>query len=232
MTKNGKQATVGILMLDSQFPRIPGDVGNPDTWDFPVIYKVVRDACPDHVVRRGAKGLGKVFITAAQELVTMGASGITTTCGFLSLMQNDLAAAVDIPVASSSLMQVQLVNALLPPGKCAGVLTISGSTLTQAHLKAANVPGNTPIGSTEGGAEFTRAILNNEATLDVPRAREDIVAAATTMLARHPNLGALVLECTNMCPYSNAVSTATGLPVFDMTTFVRWFQSGLQPHRY
>lgn len=28
-----------ILMLDTAFPRIPGDIGNALTWDFPVLYK-------------------------------------------------------------------------------------------------------------------------------------------------------------------------------------------------
>ena len=49
-------ASVGMLMLETRFPRIPGDIGNAGTWPFPVLYKVVRGASPDHVVRRGAEG--------------------------------------------------------------------------------------------------------------------------------------------------------------------------------
>ena len=225
-------ASVGILMLDARFPRIPGDMGNAASWDFPVHYRIVRDASPDAVVRKGAPGLLEAFVSAARGLVEDGADGITTNCGFLSLFQKDLARAVGVPVAASSLMQVSAVNTLLPPGKRAGILTISESTLTPAHLEAAGVPQGTPIGTTEGGSEFTRAILDNELTLDVDAARDDNVTAARRLAERNPDLGAIVLECTNMTPYAADIRAATGLPVFSMVGFVNWFQSGLSPRRY
>jgi Asp/Glu/hydantoin racemase len=225
-------ASVGILMLEARFPRIPGDMGNAVTWDFPVHYRIVRGASPDKVVRRGAEGLLPDFLEAARELVRDGVDGITTNCGFLSLFQSDLAGAAGVPVAASSLMQVGMVNRLLPPGKRAGILTISGSTLTPAHLAAAGVPEGTPLGTTEGGREFTRAILGNEAELDVDAAREDNVEAARALAAAHPDLGALVLECTNMTPYAADIRQATGLPVFTIASFVTWFQSALVPRRY
>ncbi len=225
-------ASVGILMLDARFPRIPGDMGNALTWPFPVHYRIVRGASPDLVVRQGARGMLPHFIEAARDLVADGVDGITTNCGFLSLMQAELQAAVPVPVATSSLMQVELVNRLLPEGKRAGILTISASTLTAEHLDAAGVPAGTPIGSTEGGSEFTRAILGNEMELDVEAARADNVAAAKAMVADHPDLGALVLECTNMVPYAADIRAATGLPVFSIESFVTWFQAGLAPRRH
>src|SRR5947209_19031842 len=103
---------VGILMLETKFPRIPGDMGNGLTWPFPVLYKVVPGATPDRVVRHKSAGLHNAFLDAATDLVRLGADGITTTCGFLSLFQRELAA---VPVATSSLMQNPLVLRLLPP---------------------------------------------------------------------------------------------------------------------
>src|SRR6056297_2230568 len=138
-------ASVGILMLDARFPRIPGDMGHAGTWGFPVHYRIVREASPDRVVRRGAPGLLDAFIDAARELVADGVDGITTNCGFLSIFQRELAEAVGVPVATSSLMQVPMVNAVLPEGQRAGLLTISASTLTHRHLEAAGVPLETPI---------------------------------------------------------------------------------------
>ena len=225
-------ASVGLLMLEARFPRIPGDMGNAGTWDFPVHYKIVRDASPDRVVRKGAPGLLDNFIDAARELVADGVDGITTNCGFLSIFQKDLADAVGVPVATSSLMQVPMVNALLPSGKRAGVLTISASTLTDAHLDAAGVPRDTPIGTTEGGREFTEAILGDAAELDVEAARADNVAAAQDLVNSNPDIGALVLECTNMTPYAADIRAATGLPVYSMVSFVSWFQAGLAPRRW
>lgn len=225
-------ASVGILMLEARFPRIAGDMGNATSWDFPVHYKIVRGASPDKVVRRNADGLLPDFIAAAQELVADGVDGITTNCGFLSIFQQEIAEAVGVPVATSSLMQTAMVNALLPRGKRAGILTISGSTLTPVHLSAAGVPADTPVGSTEGGREFTRAILGNELELDTAAAEADNVDAAKALVAAHPDIGALVLECTNMGPYAPAIRAATGLPVFSILNFVAWFQAGLSPRRF
>lgn len=225
-------AAVGILMLEARFPRIPGDMGNALTWPFPVHYRIVRGASPDRVVRHGAEGMLGDFVDAARTLVADGADGITTNCGFLSLFQDELAAAVGVPVATSSLMQVEMVNRLLPAGRCAGVLTISASTLTPMHLVKAGVPQDTPIGTTEGGREFTRAILDNELELDVDLARADNVAAALALKDANPDLGAIVLECTNMVPYAADIRVATGLPVFSILSFVSWFQSSLVPPRF
>ena len=224
-------ASLGILMLEARFPRILGDMGHAGTWDFPVLYKVVRDASPDRVVRQGAEGLLDAFISAARALEADGVDGITTNCGFLALYQAEMSAAVNVPVLTSSLMQVQMVNALLPKGKRAGVLTISGSTLTPRHLTAAGVPEGTPIGTTEGGAHFTEAILGDAPELDPEAAERDNVEAAKSMCKDHPNLGAIVLECTNMTPYASVITKETGIPVYSMVTFVNWFQAGLVPQK-
>src|SRR3569832_2388645 len=133
-------APLGILMLEAKFPRIPGDMGNGTTWPFSVFFRVVEGATPEKVVLKGAAGTLSVFIAAAEELVRLGAEASTTNCGFLALFQKELAAAVGVPVATSSLMQVPWVQATLPPGKRVGLVTVSGSTLTPAHLAGAGVP--------------------------------------------------------------------------------------------
>ncbi len=231
---SGKQhaATLTILMLDTNFPRIPGDIGNPETWPFPVDLRVVDGASADRVVRRGAEGLRDAFCDAAREAVALGADGISTTCGFLSLFQKDLTAAAGVPVAASPLMQVPAVQALLPPDRRVGVLTISAASLTPAHLEAIGVPVDIPIAGTEGGREFSRVILDDEAKLDDAAAREDLLEAGHGLLARHPEIGALVLECTNMGPYAYALNTELGIPVYDVVSFLTWFHAGLAPRRF
>ncbi|MEO0622435.1 MAG: aspartate/glutamate racemase family protein [Pseudomonadota bacterium] len=226
------RAAVGILMLDTRFPRIPGDIGNPATWPFPTLYRRVPNASPHRVVRERAVGLVPAFIEAGRALIAEGADGITTSCGFLALAQEDLAAALKVPVATSSLLQVPLIERLLPPGKRCGVLTVSASSLSLGHLSAAGVASDTPIGTTEGGRELTRALLSDAAELDIAAARADVVDAATDLQRDHANVGAVLLECTNMAPYAADVREATGLPVYSIETFVRWFQSGLQPRRF
>jgi Asp/Glu/hydantoin racemase len=225
-------ARVGILMLDTRFPRIPGDIGHADTWPFPALYRVVPKASPDLVVRRGAEGLLPAFLDAAEDLVRLGADGITTSCGFLAPFQKELAARAQVPVATSSLMQVASVQALLPPGRRVGVLTVDGRALTPAHLTAAGAPPDTPVMGTEGGTEFTRVLLGNEERLDIAAAEADLLAAGRALVATHPEVGALVLECTNMAPYSVSLRAALGLPVYDVVSFITWFHAGLEPRRF
>ncbi len=222
-------ASIGILMLEAQFPRIPGDMGNALTWPFPVLYKVVKGATPDQVVRNQAQGLLDQFINASRELVEAGVDGITTNCGFLALFQKELSSAIQVPVASSSLMQVPLVDQILPAGKRCGVLTISDATLTDQHLELAGCALDTPIGGTPKDGEFTRVILDNEFELDVNKAKKENVNAALDLVGNHPDIGAILLECTNMIPYASDIQQATGLPVFSIYNFIIWFQAALRP---
>jgi hypothetical protein len=226
-------APLGILMLEARFPRIPGDMGNGTTWPFPVLFRVVRGATPERVVLEGARGLLPDFIAAARDLVDLGAEAITTNCGFLSLFQKELAAAVGVPVATSSLMQVPWVQAMLPPGRRVGVVTVSKGSLTPAHLEAAGVPSDTPVVGTEGGREFFRVLIGAAKTdLDVALAGQDILDAGHALVAAHPEVGAIVLECTNMPPYAAALAEAVGLPVYDIHSMISWFHAGLRPRRF
>jgi len=223
-------APLGILMLEARFPRIPGDMGNATTWPFPVLYSVVKGATPEKVVLKGAAGLLPDFIAAAKELVRLGAEAITTNCGFLSLFQKELATAVEVPVATSSLMQVPWVQSTLPPGKRVGLVTVSASTLSAAHLEAAGVPLDTPVIGTESGREFFRVLIKAEKNdMDIALAEQDVVEAGKELVAKHPDVGAIVLECTNMPPYAAALQAAVGRPVYDIYSMVTWFHAGLRP---
>ncbi len=225
-------ASVGVLMLETQFPRIEGDIANARTWTFPVQFRVVQGATPDNVVRLDPRKRIDDFVREGRALVEMGCDGITTNCGFLSLIQDELKSALGVPVATSSLMQVPMVQALLPPGKWVGVMTISKPNLTKAHMRAANMPLDTPVEGTEEGDEFTRAILNDEPRLDYDKARQDHLEAAARLVNGHDGIGAIVLECTNMVPFAADIRKLTGLPVFSIYSFITWFQAGLSPRRF
>jgi Asp/Glu/hydantoin racemase len=212
---------IGILMLESKFPRIPGDMGNATTWDFPVLYKVVRNASPDAVVRKGDRGLLPPFIQGAKELEKEGVRAITTNCGFLAMFQKEMAAAVNIPVFTSSLMQVPLVYAMLKPSQRVGIITIHAKSLTQRHLSSVGAD-KVPhvLMGTEGEEELSRVILDDELELDVEKSAGEMVKVARKMISDYPEVGAIVLECTNMTPYAAAIQAEIGLPVFDIYTLV------------
>jgi hypothetical protein len=140
---------------------------------------------------------------------------------------------VKVPVATSSLMQVPWVQAMLPAGKRVGIVTVSRGSLTPAHLAAAGVPLDVPVEGTEDGREFFRVLIKAEKQdMDVALAEQDILDAGRRLIARHPEVGAIVLECTNMPPYAAALREELGLPVYDIYTLVSWFHGGLRPRRF
>jgi len=219
--------TIGVIMLDTRFPRFNGDVGNPDTWPFDVIREVVSGASAQAVVAATSAQNLQPFINAGVTLQNRGVSGITTSCGFLALFQRDIAQHLDVPFLASSLVQVPWVQATIPASKRVGILTISASSLTPAHLRAAGIHTEVPVQGCENGEEFTRAILDDSSVMDQVLCELDNVNAAVDFTRRVPDLGAIVLECTNMAPYASAIQRATGLPVYSIYTLICWFQSGL-----
>src|ERR1043165_4841164 len=161
--------SIGILMLDTRFPRIVGDMGNAQTFPFPVRYHRVGGADPDLVVRRGAEGLLPAFIDGARALEREGVGAITTNCGFLVKYQDQLARAVRVPVFTSSLLLVPLVHRLLAPGGRVGIMTVNAGTLTPEHLAAGGIGRDVPLAvvGLETEKEFTHALLDNQLELDV-----------------------------------------------------------------
>jgi Asp/Glu/Hydantoin racemase len=219
---------LGILMLDTRFPRIAGDLGNAETFPFPVLIARIAGATPERVVDRKAVGLLEPFVEGGEALISAGAAGIATTCGFLSLFQRPLADRLGVPVAASSLLMIPLIERLLPTGRRAGVITFSKSLLTAEHLLAVGAPVDTPVEGVPPEGTLATVIRQGERTLDERRVLTEVVAAGRRLKSAHPELGAVVIECTNMPPYTEAVRDALGLPVYDGYDFFCWFFAGLR----
>jgi hypothetical protein len=206
---------IGVLMLDTRFPRPLGDIGNPQSFTGEVRHLVVHGAWPNRVVASAQalreSGLAQTFCGHARELVSAGARAITTSCGFLVLLQDELQLAVKVPVVTSSLLQLPR---LLDADPQVGVLTISAQHLGREHLLAAGVAperlDDVVVQGVEPSSEFASAILGNRETMDLRQARAEVVAAALALKARAPGLREVVLECTNMPPYAEAIAEATG----------------------
>lgn len=225
---------LGILTLDTAFPRVRGDVGCAETFDFPVRYATPKGAVPDLVVHRRDDTMLPAFVAAAQELVDAGAIGIATTCGFLARWQDALAAALSVPVLTSALLQAGLVARTLPRGQRVGIVTYSAADLTPDLLAAAGVPACSPVEGVDPAGTFGRTIRHGAVALDVAAMSADVVAAARRLVGAHRDVGAIVLECANMPPYRAEVEGATGMPVYDAAQLVAWFHAGLagmRPHR-
>jgi Asp/Glu/hydantoin racemase len=212
-------AELGVVMLETRFPRPRGDIGNPATFVFPVRYRVVAGASPRRVVVERDASLLAPFIGAGRALQDEGVAAIATSCGFLALFQRELQAALAVPLWSSSLLLVAEVQARLGAGRV-GIVTVDAASLSADHLRAVGAPADTPIEGLAPDSAFRATLLENRADLDGDQARAATVAAARRLVARCPAVAAIVLECTNMPPYGDAVRAATGLPVHDITTLI------------
>ena len=208
-------------MLDTRFPRPVGDIGNPRTFAFPVRYRTVRGASPRRVVLEPDPRLVAPFVAAARELEAEGVAAIATSCGFLALFQRELAAAVAVPLWTSSLLLVAEIEAGLAAGERVGVVTADAASLSADHLRAVDARADTPVEGLATSSRFRTTLLDDLDTLDEDEARQATVAAVGRLVARRPEVRAIVLECTNLPPYADAVRAATGLPVHDITTLVR-----------
>ncbi|QQS15191.1 MAG: aspartate/glutamate racemase family protein [Rhodospirillales bacterium] len=216
-------------MLDTRFPRIVGDIGNPASFPFPVIHERLTGIGPSDAVSatpdRGR--IAAALADNARRLAARGAVGIATSCGFLALLQSELAAVSPVPVATSALLLAPLIARTLPAGRRVGVLTAHAASLTRAHLTAVGAAGDTPVEGMPADGAFARAFLANGTDLDRDAVEREAVATAMALAARRPDVGAIVLECTNLPPYAPAIRAATGLPVHDVVDLLTAFRAGL-----
>lgn len=208
---------LGILMLQTRFPRPAGDVGCAASFAMPVRYRVVAGASPRRVVREGDVALLQPFVEAARALVAEGAAAITTSCGFLVRWQAALQDAVAVPVWTSALLK-------LPQLAAPGVITVDAAALGAAELAAAGASLLTPVEGLAPGCALQRTLLEDLPVLDAAAAEADALAAAARLVSRHPEVRTLLLECTNLPPYAAAIERATSRPVHDLMTLVheRW----------
>lgn len=212
---------LGVVMLETRFPRPPGDIGNAQTFAFPVRYRTVAGASPRKVVIERDPALLAPFVDAARALERDGVSAVTTSCGFLALFQREMAAAVTVPVWTSSLLLVAEIEAGLPEGRRVGIVTADADSLSADHLHAVGARADTPREGLALDSRFRATLLQDLGELDAAEAARATVAAAERLIERHPEVAAIVLECTNMPPYADAVRAATRRPVHDITTLVR-----------
>ena len=215
-------------MLDTRFPRIVGDIGNAASFDYPVIFRRMEgigsaDAVTTHPDRPRVLAALKAN---AEALAAEGAVGLSTSCGFLALYQDDLASVSSVPVATSALLLIKQLK-----DKKVGVITASSGNLTPAHFEAVGAPGDTPFVGLPEDSSFAGTFLRNGLTLDRDVVEREVVAAGRALVARHPGIDTVVLECTNLPPYKKALEKDLGLPVVDVLDLLNGFYAGLSVRR-
>ena len=216
--------TVGIIMLDTAFPRPPGDIGNARSFSFPVRYEILEGVPAAALIRHEEPAAVAALIRAAERLERSGVRVILTSCGLFLRYQERLAAAVRVPVATSSVLFLPFLTALLPPGRKVGVLTADAGTLSPVLAKTGwTDSGRIAIAGMEECPVFRRAVLEPAPpfTLDAAALQTEVIRVVQQLMQDEPTVGALLVECTNLSPYSQAVREAIALPLFDVIDLAR-----------
>jgi len=220
---------IGILCLDSKFPKPSGHMRNPTTFKFPTTQHVVRGVDVKRLLFERTPELIEPFIQAAKDLEQSGVEAISGSCGFLALYQKEIAAAVNIPVLLSSLLQIPLLQIMHGPDVRIGILTASAQALTPDHLRGAGVErqDNLFIKGMEGKPHFWGSIV--EATtndFDTDIMEQEMRLAARELKEEH-QIDVLLLECTDLSAFAWAIQEEVQMPVYDINTLVEFAQAGL-----
>ncbi len=227
---------IGVIQLGpARVPMVPGNMGNGTTFPFPVMWHVMQGTDIDSVVStKPHPGVLKLAIESARALEKQGCRAVVGNCGYLANYQPEVAAAINIPAFLSSLMQVPVMLRAIKPNQKVGIICASGKALSGAPaLKNCGVEDMSRIIIV--GAENTTQMHNVLAEVghinNVIFERE-LVGLATELVKKNPDVGAILLECTELPPYAWAIQRAVRRPVFDFTTLTKWVHSAVVRHQF
>ncbi len=215
---------VGILMNDSIIPRIPGDPGHAETFSFPVLHQVLKGFPFDDLITIN-KSRMDILMDHVKSVEKRGVSLIAADCGLFGPFQNDIRAAIKVPFIGSSLDMIPLLQKHLPSKQKIGILTGSSHILSDAHLLASGVdPDSVMIAGMDECPEFNRVVLDKSMSLNVELLKAEVENSVS--IFSNSNIGAVVLECTNLISFRSIIQNRLKIPVFDLVSYIEFFISG------
>ncbi|WP_299844512.1 aspartate/glutamate racemase family protein [uncultured Roseovarius sp.] len=233
--------SVGILMFDNKlFPMPPGDVGNATSYPFPVLLRQIK-GLEDNPYPPLTKADGSYTaevqscIDAAVQLERDGVRAIAMCCGFFSLIQPVLAKHVSIPVMTSPLMMLPVIQQMIHPDQKVLVVTAAAKLLTSEFFSAvgADLGHRIALAGLDDSKVFNAVCMGGTAiSFEYDDLCKDVLNAIAGSREQDPDIGAVLLECTSLPPFANEVRSATGLPVFDFIACVEWLHRAVVPKRY
>jgi hypothetical protein len=212
---------LGILVLDLRYPLFPGNVANATTWDFPVLYKILEGAGDE--ILDADPAIGDMVIEAGRELEQQGVRAIIGSCGYFGYYQDKAATALRVPTFLSSLLQAPMILASLQPDQKLGILCAVAESLNPEIMKACGItdPSRIAIAGAQDLPEF-RNLLECTGHYNSRQLENELVDLTVDFVEKNPDVGALLVECSDMPPYAFAIQNAVKLPVFDFTNLVNW----------
>lgn len=220
-------AAIGIIQMGPvRVPMVPGNVGNGTTFNFPVLYQRLEGPSTIEMVvsTKPHPVVTELAIKAAKKLEEQGCRAITANCGYFANYLPDVAAALDVPCFLSSLMQIPIILRALKPNEKVAIICASGKALSSAPaLRNCGVDDLTRV--VIAGSEHTsqmKNVLQEKGHINNMTFEKELVGIAREVVLKNPDVGALLLECTELPPYAWAIQKTVRLPVFDFTTLINW----------
>lgn len=226
--------SIGIVYIENiNYPLMPGNVVNACTYDFPVRMKAVPNLTNDRLFNADPTIADDIITTAKQMIENEGVRGICSACGFFGNFHRKVAEAIDAPVALSSLVQLPWIKSIIKPSQKVGILTANGSAMTPELFKNCCVDdfSNIVVKDMLDSENFS-AVVDNRGHFNNEKAREEVVQAAIELIERDDDMGAILLECSDMPPYAASIQEATQLPVFDFITLIKWMYNATTQRPY
>lgn len=224
---------IGILLLDSFVPGIPGNVSNATTYTFPVRYKKVDGLTVERIFNKDVTLL-KPLIKAGIELVREGVKAVTGDCGFLALFQKELAKQLGVPVFLSALLQLPFLTKMIGEGQKVGIITANSKILDKDLLREVGLENMNSIyvKGLEDKKNFRKAVIEEVGWIDTEKIEKEVVMSAKEIVQEEPGIKLILLECSGLPPYSAAVNAAVNLPVFDYVTMINYVYSSIVKKTY
>jgi aspartate/glutamate racemase len=224
---------IGILLLETSTPFIQGDVGNAKSYEYPVRYNKVDGLTAERIFNHDYSFVEKMK-QRAKELEREGVKAITGDCGFMAIYHKEVKEYVSIPVFLSSLLQIPFIRSTLPDNAKIAIITANSRALTPEVFEKIGISADSSlvIRGLEDEKNFKDAVIDEIGTLNSDEIRKEVVTAAKDLIASHPGVRAILLECSMLPPYGEAVQRATEMPVYDFITMIDYVYSSLVKKKF
>lgn len=208
----------GLVQLES----LVGNSTNPDSYPFPVRFCRIKGANIETVLEHPSKDVLETMIEESKKLIDEGIMAITTSCGFNAVFHKELIAALDVPVFTSSLLQVPFVHSLISPDKTIAVITAKKAALKEEHLRTVGITPDikVEIYGLENSPEWNKIFIAPNDDIDLEIVSKEVIGTAVNAVKERSDIGAFVLECTDLPPFAQSIRDAVRLPVFDFVTLM------------
>lgn len=219
--------SLGALVMKSWVPKPCGHISNASNYDFPIYFQVVENS-NTKAIHGGAQSIIPDILEAEKKCEDMGCKSIFTSCGYFGHFQRTIANHSSVPVYLSAVCLIPFIFRIMPKDWELGIICYNKDKLTTHLLEECGV---TPamrarchVADVIGQPELS-CIIKDQGHYNIDNGKNDVVNVARKLVSENINIGAILLECTDLPPHSYAIQEALGLPVFDSTTMIKFIHS-------